>query len=137
MDPAGAHYQLTSENTISVGAGGCRLHFAAKHRSETLPNRIPDAQSLRQYRPVPRILRRTSSRSTASWPRCYSGMTTRPSRRQLQERNSWRWCAIPKRKYRSDALRSAHVTVQGLHRIGLVDKKTMREFVDSCLTSIE
>ena len=44
---------------------------------------------------------------------------------------------MPKSKYRSDALRSAHVMVQGLHRIGLVDKKTMREFDDSCLTSIE
>ena len=42
-----------------------------------------------------------------------------------------------KKKYRSDALRSAHVTVEGLHRIGLVDKKTMREFDESCLTNVE
>ena len=42
-----------------------------------------------------------------------------------------------KKKYRSDALRSAHVTVEGLHRIGLVDKKTMREFDKSCLTNVE
>ena len=41
------------------------------------------------------------------------------------------------KKYRSDALRSVHVTVEGLNRIGLVDKKTMREFDASCLTSVE
>src|SRR5262245_33785314 len=64
-------------------------------------------------------------------------MPSRLSRRRSQERNSWRWRAMPKRKYRSEALRSAHVTVEGLHRIGLVDKKTMREFDHSCLTSIE
>lgn len=44
---------------------------------------------------------------------------------------------MPRKKYRSDALRSVHVTVDGLHRIGLVDKKTMRDFDDSCLTSVE
>ena len=32
---------------------------------------------------------------------------------------------MAKRKYRSDALRSVHKTVDGLHRVGLVDKKTM------------
>ena len=44
---------------------------------------------------------------------------------------------MAKKKYRSDALRSVHVTVEGLNRIGLVDKKTMREFDDSCLTRVE
>ena len=43
---------------------------------------------------------------------------------------------MAKKKYRSDALRSVHVTVEGLNRIGLVDKKTMREFDDSCLTRV-
>ncbi len=42
-----------------------------------------------------------------------------------------------KRKYRSDALRTAHVTVKGLHDIGLVDKATMRRFDVSCLTTVE
>jgi putative transcriptional regulator len=42
-----------------------------------------------------------------------------------------------KRKYRSDVARSVHQTVRGLHRIGLVDKKTMRRFDASCLTSVE
>ena len=40
-------------------------------------------------------------------------------------------------KYRSDIARSVHETVRGLHRIGLVDKKTMRRFDASCLTRIE
>ena len=40
-------------------------------------------------------------------------------------------------KYRSDALEVAHKTAAGLHRIGLVDKATMREFDASCLTTVE
>jgi len=36
-------------------------------------------------------------------------------------------------KYRSDISRSVHETVRGLHRIGLVDEKTMRRFDISCL----
>jgi putative transcriptional regulator len=41
------------------------------------------------------------------------------------------------KKYRSKALGALHETVQGLHRLGLVDTKTMREFDVSCLTRIE
>lgn len=41
------------------------------------------------------------------------------------------------KKYRSDALRSAHMAMEDLHRIGLVDKKTMREFDVRCLTTVE
>jgi putative transcriptional regulator len=41
------------------------------------------------------------------------------------------------RKYRSDALAAAHKTAAGLHRIGLVDTKTMRDFDASCLTPVE
>jgi putative transcriptional regulator len=44
---------------------------------------------------------------------------------------------MAKRKYRSEALRVAHATVEGLHRIGLADKTTMREFDAMCLTAIE
>ena len=40
-------------------------------------------------------------------------------------------------KYRSDALEVALKTAAGLHRIGLVDKATMREFDASCLTTVE
>ena len=43
---------------------------------------------------------------------------------------------MPK-KYRSDALGALHESVQGLHRLGLVDTKTMREFDASCLTPVE
>jgi putative transcriptional regulator len=41
------------------------------------------------------------------------------------------------RKYRSKPLGALHETVQGLHRLGLVDTKTMREFDASCLTVVE
>jgi len=41
------------------------------------------------------------------------------------------------KKYRSKALGALHETVQGLHRLGLIDTKTMREFDASCLTHVE
>ena len=41
------------------------------------------------------------------------------------------------KKYRSKALGALHETVQGLHRLGLVDTQTMREFDASCLTPVE
>ncbi|MFZ0927644.1 MAG: DNA-binding transcriptional regulator [Syntrophobacteraceae bacterium] len=41
------------------------------------------------------------------------------------------------KKYQSDALEALHETAQGLHRIGLIDAKTMRDFDASCLTSVE
>lgn len=40
---------------------------------------------------------------------------------------------MPK-KYRSDIAKSVHRTMSGLHKIGLVDKATMREFDRGCLT---
>ena len=40
-------------------------------------------------------------------------------------------------KYRSDALAVAHKTAAGLHRAGVIDKGTMREFDVSCLTAVE
>jgi putative transcriptional regulator len=40
-------------------------------------------------------------------------------------------------RYKSDLKAALHETVEGLHRIGLVDKKTMREFDESCLTAVE
>ena len=42
-----------------------------------------------------------------------------------------------KRRYRSDTLAVAHKTAAGLHRIGIIDKATMREFDASCLTPVE
>jgi putative transcriptional regulator len=40
-------------------------------------------------------------------------------------------------KYRSDALRAPHKTVQGLRSAGLIDTKTMRDFDASCLTKVK
>lgn len=40
-------------------------------------------------------------------------------------------------KYRSRLSAAIHETATGLHRIGLIDKATMREFDVSCLTAIE
>jgi putative transcriptional regulator len=39
-----------------------------------------------------------------------------------------------KNKYRSDISQSVHEGVANLHRIGIVDKATMRRFDKSCLT---
>ena len=41
------------------------------------------------------------------------------------------------KKYKSDAWDALHETAQGLHRIGLIDTKTMRDFDASCLTTVE
>jgi putative transcriptional regulator len=41
------------------------------------------------------------------------------------------------RKYRSRLSAAIHETVAGLHRIGLMDKTTMRAFDASCLTAVE
>jgi putative transcriptional regulator len=44
---------------------------------------------------------------------------------------------MPKRKYRSEIARTVHEGVRGMHRLGLADKKTMREFDLRCLTTVE
>ena len=41
------------------------------------------------------------------------------------------------RKYRSKIAAAVHESMSDLHEIGLVDKKTMREFDASCLTEVE
>ncbi len=40
------------------------------------------------------------------------------------------------RSYKSEALASAHELVEALHRAGGVDRKTMRDFDELCLTPI-
>lgn len=40
------------------------------------------------------------------------------------------------KKYRCDALAAIHETTEALHEIGAVDKQTMREFDDACLTPV-
>jgi putative transcriptional regulator len=40
------------------------------------------------------------------------------------------------KKYRSDAMAAIHETMEGLHDIGAIDKQTMREFDEACLTPV-
>ena len=40
-------------------------------------------------------------------------------------------------RYRTHLSAAIHETAAGLHRIGLMDDTTMREFDTSCLTSVE
>ena len=42
-----------------------------------------------------------------------------------------------KPKFRSDIAEAMHETARGMHRVGLIDKATMREFDLSCLTTVE
>ena len=42
-----------------------------------------------------------------------------------------------KKQYRSDPLRSVHLAMKGLHKVGAVDKATMRRFNAACLTPVE
>ena len=44
---------------------------------------------------------------------------------------------MKKTKYRSEVAAAVHEGVRGMHRLGLVDKKTMREFDVRCLTAIQ
>lgn len=41
------------------------------------------------------------------------------------------------KKYKSEAMAAIHETMEGLFEIGAVDKRTMREFDEACLTSVE
>lgn len=41
------------------------------------------------------------------------------------------------KKYQSKVLEALHETALGLHHIGLIDTKTMRDFDASCLTTVE
>ena len=41
-----------------------------------------------------------------------------------------------RKRYKSEAKAAIHETIEGLHRSGLVDKKTMRQFDQSCLEDI-
>lgn len=39
-------------------------------------------------------------------------------------------------QYRSPLMASVHETAEGLHAAGLIDKQTMREFDEACLTPV-
>ncbi len=41
------------------------------------------------------------------------------------------------KKYRSDAFAAIHESMEALHDIGAVDKQTMREFDEACLTQVQ
>ncbi|MGF6226273.1 putative transcriptional regulator [Inquilinus ginsengisoli] len=40
------------------------------------------------------------------------------------------------KKCRSDALAAIHETMEALHEVGAIDKQTMREFDETCLTPV-
>jgi putative transcriptional regulator len=40
------------------------------------------------------------------------------------------------RKYRSEAFAAIHETMEALHDVGAIDKQTMREFDEACLTPV-
>lgn len=44
---------------------------------------------------------------------------------------------MTKSKYRSPIAEAVHDGVRGMHRLGLADKKTMREFDIRCLTTVD
>jgi putative transcriptional regulator len=41
------------------------------------------------------------------------------------------------KKYRSEAFAAIHETMEGLHEVGAIDKQTMREFDEACLTPVQ
>jgi putative transcriptional regulator len=41
------------------------------------------------------------------------------------------------KKYRSDAMAAIHETMAALHKVGAIDKQTMRRFDDACLTPVQ
>ena len=41
------------------------------------------------------------------------------------------------RKYRSKAMAAIHETMEALHKVGAVDKQTMRHFDEACLTPVQ
>jgi putative transcriptional regulator len=43
---------------------------------------------------------------------------------------------MSKRAYKSDAFEAIHGSVSALHRVGAIDKATMREFDEACLSPV-
>ncbi len=41
------------------------------------------------------------------------------------------------KKYRSDAMASIHETMESLHKLGAIDKQTMRRFDEACLMPVQ
>jgi putative transcriptional regulator len=41
------------------------------------------------------------------------------------------------KKYRSDAMAAIHEAMEALHKVGAIEKKTMRHFDEACLTRVQ
>jgi len=41
------------------------------------------------------------------------------------------------KKYRSEAMAAIHETMEAMHKVGAVDKQTMRRFDEACLTPVQ
>jgi putative transcriptional regulator len=41
------------------------------------------------------------------------------------------------KRYRSEAMAAIHETMRALHKVGAVDKQTMRHFDEACLTKVQ
>ncbi len=41
------------------------------------------------------------------------------------------------KKYKSEAMAAIHETMEGLFEAGMIDKQTMRQFDEGCLTAVE
>ena len=41
------------------------------------------------------------------------------------------------KRYRTEALASVHETMEALHETGAIDKQTLREFDETCLTPVQ
>jgi putative transcriptional regulator len=42
-----------------------------------------------------------------------------------------------RRKYQSDAMAAIHEAMAALHKVGAINKQTMRRFDDACLTPVQ
>ncbi|MFW2228435.1 type II toxin-antitoxin system RelE/ParE family toxin [Rhizobium sp. CRRU65] len=47
----------------------------------------------------------------------------------------WRSNMAKRMKYKSDAFEAIHASAEAMHKIGTIDKETMRSFDESCLVS--
>jgi putative transcriptional regulator len=41
------------------------------------------------------------------------------------------------KKYRSEAFAAIHETMEALHEVGAIDRRTMRQFDEACLTPVQ
>jgi putative transcriptional regulator len=85
--------------------------------------------------------RRVARKGGGSWPLRFWDCRPRKSRppyRQASYGNWWATMATKtSKKTETGILASVHETATGLHRAGVIDKATMREFDALCLTPVE